>query len=170
MQQTMKNLKLGFKTTIFTIAILFLFTNCSESAKRDIYFVLDMAGVLIPSETRIDLPLENEQTNEVFSFQDYCKEEYDSIFLVYPYFNTENEDFRNLKMSNRLRRKCDNSTMFDTFSTLLFIKDGEVIVFSEIGFDKIHLTPPGIPEDIYIFPFEQKFILDENRHVHIYEE
>lgn len=26
---------------------------------------------------------------EPFSFADYCEEEYDSIFLVYPYFNTE---------------------------------------------------------------------------------
>ncbi|MBR4849106.1 MAG: hypothetical protein IKV07_07130 [Bacteroidaceae bacterium] len=83
----MGNLKLDFRIIIFAFAILL--TSCSEDTKRDIYFVLDMAGVLVPSETRIDLPLKNEQTEEVFSFQDYCKEEYDSMFLVYPYFNIE---------------------------------------------------------------------------------
>ena len=108
-------LKLDFRIIIFTFAILL--TSCSEDTKRDIYFVLDMAGVLVPSETRIDLPLKNEQTEEVFSFQDYCKEEYDSMFLVYPYFNIEKKDFLNLKMSNKLRRKCDNNTNFDSFST-----------------------------------------------------
>ena len=87
----MGNLKLDFRIIIFAFAILL--TSCSEDTKRDIYFVLDMAGVLVPSETRIDLPLKNEQTEEVFSFQDYCKKEYDSMFLVYPYFNIEKKTF-----------------------------------------------------------------------------
>ena len=136
----MENLKLDFRIIIFAFAILF--TSCSENTKRDIYFVLDMAGVLIPSETRIDLPLKNEQTEEVFSFQEYCKEEYDSIFLVYPYFNTEREDFLNLRMSDILRRKCDNNTNFDSREV----------------------------EEHYIFPIGQKFIMDKERNIHIYNE
>ena len=163
----MGNLKSGFRSIIFAFAILFI--SCSEDTKRNIYFALDMAGVLIPSETRIDLPLKNEQTEEVFSFQDYCNDKYDSIFLVYPYFNTEKEDFVNLKMSDKLRRVCNSNSNFDSFSTLLFINDGEVNAFSEISFGKIRLTAPEIPENKYIFPFKQKFILDENRYVHIYE-
>ena len=163
----MGNLKLDFRIIIFAFAILL--TSCSEDTKRDIYFVLDMAGVLVPSETRIDLPLKNEQTEEVFSFQDYCKEEYDSIFLVYPYFNIEKKDFLNLKMSNKLRRKCDNNTNFDSFSTLLFISKGTVKAFSEIEAVDADFDSSEI-EVHYIFHINQKFILDKERNVHIYKE
>ena len=165
----MENLKSGFKITIITFAILFVFTNCSESTKRDVYFVLDMAGILIPSETRINLPLNMEQTEKVFSFQNYCKEEYDSIFVVYSYFNTEREDFLNLKMSNILRRKCDNNTMFDSFSTLLFIKNGKVEAYSEIKCVDADFDSREV-EKHYIFPNDQKFIMDKERKIHIYNE
>ncbi|MBQ8694807.1 MAG: hypothetical protein IJ513_04105 [Bacteroidaceae bacterium] len=123
-----------------------------------------------PAEPMLELQLEGQMIGEPFSFADYCEEEYDSIFLVYPYFNTEKESFVNLKMSDKLRRVCNSNSNFDSFSTLLFINDGEVNAFSEINFGKIRLTAPEIPENKYIFPFEQKFILDENRYVHIYEE
>lgn len=123
-----------------------------------------------PSEPMLELQLERQMIGEPFSFADYCEEEYDSIFLVYPYFNTEKESFVNLKMSDKLRRVCNSNSNFDSFSTLLFINDGEVNAFSEISSGKIRLTAPEIPENKYIFPFKQKFILDENRYVHIYEE
>ena len=123
-----------------------------------------------PAEPMLELQLEKQAIEEPFSFADYCEEEYDSIFLVYPYFNTEREDFANLKMSGKLRKVCNSNSNFDSFSTLLFINDGEVNAFSEISFGKIRLTAPEIPENKYIFPFKQKFILDENRYVHIYEE
>ena len=123
-----------------------------------------------PAEPMLELQLERQMIGEPFSFADYCEEEYDSIFLVYPYFNIEKEDFVNLKMSDKLRRVCNSNSNFDSFSTLLFINDGEVNAFSEISFGKIRLTAPEIPENKYIFPFKQKFILDENRYVHIYEE
>ena len=123
-----------------------------------------------PAEPMLELQLEKQAIEEPFSFADYCEEEYDSIFLVYPYFNTEREDFANLKMSGKLRKVCNSNSNFDSFSTLLFINDGEVNAFSEISFGKIRLTAPEIPENKYIFPFKQKFILDENRYVHIFEE
>ena len=123
-----------------------------------------------PAEPMLELQLEKQAIEEPFSFADYCEEEYDSIFLVYPYFNTEREDFANLKMSGKLRKVCNSNSNFDSFSTLLFINDGEVNAFSEISFGKIRLTAPEIPENKYIFPFKQKFILDENRYAHIYEE
>lgn len=123
-----------------------------------------------PSEPKLELQLEKQTIGEVFTFPDYCEEEYDSIFLVYPYFNTEKEDFVNLKMSNSLRGICNANVSFDSFSTLLFIYNGEVKAFSEIGVEQIRLTPPEIPENRYIFPFKQKFILDKDRYVHIYEE
>ena len=165
----MEYLKSGFKITIITFAILFIFTNCSESTKRDVYFVLDMAGILIPDETRINLPLNMEQTEKVFSFQDYCKEEYDSIFVVYPYFNTDREVFANTKMSNILRRKCDNNTMFDSFFTILFIKNGKVEAYSEINCVDADFASTEL-EKHYIFPINQKFIMDKERKIHIYNE
>ena len=165
MQQTMGNLKLGFKIIIPALVITFSLTSCNEIIR-----VMDILGMIPPSEPKLELNLEKQAIGEPFSFADYCKEEYDSIFLVYPYFNTEKEDFVNLKMSDKLRRVCNSNSNFDSFSTLLFINDGEVNAFSEISFGKIRLTPPEIPENRYIFPFKQKFILDKDRYVHIYEE
>ena len=161
----MGNLKLGFKIIIPALVITFSLTSCNEIIR-----VMDILGMIPPSEPKLELQLERQMIGEPFSFADYCEEEYDSIFLVYPYFNTEKEDFVNLKMSDKLRRVCNSNSNFDSFSTLLFINDGEVNAFSEIIFGEILFTPPEIPENKYIFPFKQKFILDENRYVHIYEE
>ena len=161
----MGNLKLGFKIIIPALVITFSLTSFKEIIR-----VMEILGMIPPSEPKLELQLERQMIGEPFSFADYCEEEYDSIFLVYPYFNTEKEDFVNLKMSDKLRRVCNSNSNFDSFSTLLFINDGEVNAFSEISFGKIRLTAPEIPENKYIFPFKQKFILDENRYVHIYEE
>ena len=165
MQQTMENLKSGFKTIIITFAISLSLTGCTK-----IINVLDILGMIPPREQELELQLEKQAIEKPFTFADYCKEEYDSIFLVYPYFNTEREDFVNLKMSNSLRGICNANVSFDSFSTLLFIYNGEVKAFSEIGVEQIRLTPPEIPENKYIFTFKQKFILDKDRYVHIYEE
>ena len=161
----MGNLKLGFKIIIPALVITFSLTSCNEIIR-----VMNILGMIPPSEPKLELQLEKQAIGEPFSFADYCKEEYDSIFLVYPYFNIEKEDFVNLKMSDKLRRVCNSNSNFDSFSTLLFINDGEVNAFSEISFGEIRLTPPEIPENRYIFPFKQKFILDKDRYVHIYEE
>lgn len=161
----MKHYKLGFKIIIPALVITFSLTSCNEIIR-----VMDILGMIPPSEPKLELQLERQMIGEPFSFADYCKEEYDSIFLVYPYFNIEKEDFVNLKMSDKLRRVCNSNSNFDSFSTLLFINDGEVNAFSEISFGEIRFTTPEIPENKYIFPFEQKFILDKDRYVHIYEE
>ena len=166
---TTVNLKLGYRIYFLAFAMLLLFTGCNESTKRDIYFVLDAAGVLIPREAKIDLPLEKQKTEEAFSFQDYCKEEYDTIFILYPYFNTEKDDFINLKMSDILRRKCDNNTFFDSFSTLLFINNGIVEAYSIIEITDADFESQEV-EEHYIFPIDQKFIMDKKRNVHIYNE
>ena len=117
----------------------------------------------------LEFQLEKQAIGEPFSFADYCKEEYDSIFIVYSYFNTEREDFLNLKMSNILRRKCDNNTMFDSFSTLLFIKNGKVEAYSEIQCVNADFDSREV-EKHYIFPIDQKFIMDKERNIHLYKE
>ena len=147
----MEGLKFLNKITVFTVS-MFLFIGCH------------------PTEVELELQLEKQAIEEPFTFADYCKKEYDTIFLVYPYFNTEREDFVNLKMSDRLRRKCDKKTMFDSLSTILFISNNRVEAYSIVEVDKIRITPPEIPENRYIFPFKQKFILDKDRYVHIYED
>ena len=147
----MEGLKFLNKIAVFTVSV-FLFIGCH------------------PREVELELQLEKQQVGIPFSFADFCNEEYDTIFLVYPYFNTEREDFINLKMSDRLRRKCDKKTMFDSLSTILFISNNRVEAYSVVEVNKIRITPPEIPENKYIYPFEQKFILDGNRYVYIYEE
>ena len=147
----MEDLKFLNRIVILTVS-MFLFICCH------------------PREVELELQLEKQAIEEPFTFADYCKKEYNTIFLVYPYFNTEREDFVNLKMSDRLRRKCDKKTMFDSLSTILFISNNRVKAYSIVEVDKIRITPPEIPENRYIFPFKQKFILDKDRYVHIYEE
>jgi hypothetical protein len=73
-------------------------------------------------------------------------------------------------MSDVLRRKCDNNTMFDSFSTLLFINNGTVKAYSVVEVDKARITPLKISEETFIFSFKQKFTLDKNRYIQLYEE
>ena len=164
MQQTMGNLKSGFNTIIIALAITISLIGCTKLIN-----VLDVLGVIPPSEPKLELQLEKQAIGEPFSFADYCKEEYDSIFLVYPYFNTEKEDFVNLKMSDKLRRVCNSNSNFDSFSTLLFISKGTVKAFSEIEAVDADFDSREI-EEHYIFPIDQKFIMNKERNIHIYKE
>ncbi len=160
----MENLKPGFKTIIITLAITFSLTGCTQ-----IINVLDFIGVIPPWEQMLELQLERQAIEEPFTFADYCKEEYDSIFLVYPYFNTERENFVNLKMSDRLRGICNANINFDHFSTILFIKNGKVEAYSEIQCVDADFDSREV-EKHYIFPIDQKFIMDKERKIHIYNE
>ena len=160
----MEHYKLDFKRLFLILITALLFTSCNK-----IINILNTFGIIPPQEQMLELQLERQAIEEPFTFADYCKEEYDSIFLVYPYFNIEKEDFVNLKMSDILRRKCDNNTMFDSFSTLLFIKNGKVEAYSEIKCVDADFDSREV-EKHYIFPFQQKFIMDKERKIHIYNE
>ena len=158
----MENLKSGFKTIIITLAITFSLTGCTQ-----IINVLDFIGVTPPWEHKLEFQLGKQAIEEPFTFADYCKEEYDSIFLVYPYFNTERTDYTTLKMSKKLRRLCNSNINFDTLSTLLFIKNGKVEAYSEIKCIDADFASREV-EKHYIFPFDQKFIMDKGRNIHVY--
>ena len=160
----MEHYKLDFKRLFLILITALLFTSCNK-----IINILNTFGIIPPQEQMLELQLERQAIEEPFTFADYCKEEYDSIFVVYSYFNTEREDFLNLKMSNILRRKCDNNTMFDSFSTLLFIKNGKVEAYSEIKCVDADFDSREV-EKHYTFPIDQKFIMDKERIIHIYDE
>ena len=151
MQQTMENLKFLNRIVVLTIGIL-LFTGCGEI------------------EPKLELQLEEQGIGQVFSIADYCNEDYDSIYILYPYTNTEKKSFKNLKMSNSLRGICSANVSFDSFSTLLFINNGYVKAYSEIKNSSARFTTRNMPNDINLFPIEQHFILDNERCVHIYNE
>jgi hypothetical protein len=150
MQQTMENYTLLNKILTLAFATL-LFIGCE------------------PNEDKLEFNLEKQQVEKVFSFQDYCKEEYDSIFLVYPYFNTVHIDYTSLKMSNSLRGICNANINFDHFSTILFIKNGKVEAYSEIKCVDADFDSREV-EKHYIFPIDQKFIMDKERNIHICNE
>ena len=57
----MEGLKFLNKITVFTVS-MFLFIGCH------------------PREVELELQLEKQAIEEPFTFADYCKEEYDSIF------------------------------------------------------------------------------------------
>ena len=158
----MENLKSGFKTIIITLAITFSLTGCTQ-----IINVLDFIGVIPPWEHKLELQVGKQAIEEAFTFADYCKEKYDSIFLVYPYFNTERTDYTTLKMSKKLRRICNSNINFDTLSTLLFIKNGKVEAYSEIKRIDADFASREV-EKHYIFPFDQKFIMDKERNIYVY--
>ena len=160
----MGNLKLGFKIIIPALVITFSLTSCNEIIR-----VMDILGMIPPSEQKLELQLEKQAIGEPFSFADYCKKEYDTIFWVYPYFNTERENFVNLKMSDRLRGICNANINFDHFSTILFIKNGKVEAYSEIQCVDADFDSREV-EKHYIFPIDQKFIMDNERKIHIYNE
>ena len=146
----MEGLKFLNKITVFTVS-MFLFIGCH------------------PREVELELQLEKQAIEEPFTFADYCKKEYDTIYLLYTYFNTERENFVNLKMSDRLRGICNANINFDHFSTILFIKNGKVEAYSEIQCVDADFDSREV-EKHYIFPIDQKFIMDKGRNIHIYNE
>lgn len=146
------------------LAITISLTGCTKLIN-----VLDALGVIPLKVQKLELQLEKQVIDKPFSFADYCKEEYDSIFLVYPYFNTKREDFINLKMSDKQRGICESNACSDSFSTLLFINNGIVKVYSIIATADANFAARKI-EKHYIFPFQQKFIMDKERSIHLYKE
>lgn len=150
---------LNFKVSTLCFVIALSFTSCTK-----IITILDIFGIIPPREAEIHLSLEEQQARTPFTIADYCKEEYDSIFLVYPYFNTEREDFASLTMSKQLKNICESNINFDTFYTLLFIKGDKVKAYSEV--ERINADfVTRESEKHYIFPFNQEFIMDEYRDV-----
>ena len=162
MRLIMGNLKSGFKKLILTLVITFTLTSCNEIIKA-----INILGINPPREAELELQLERLAIGEPFSFADYCKEEYDTLFLVYPYFNTERADFERLRMSNSLTNTCYANSSFDSLSTLLFINDGVVKAYSVIKTVDADFEPSEV-EEHYIFPISQRFIMDKGRTVHIY--
>ena len=158
----MGNLKSGFKKLLLTLVITFTLTSCNEIIKA-----ISILGIIPPREAELELQLERLAIGEPFSFADYCKEEYDTLFLVYPYFNTERADFERLRMSNSLTNTCYANSSFDSLSTLLFINDGVVKAYSVIKTVDADFEPSEV-EEHYIFPISQRFIMDKGRTVHIY--
>ena len=59
--------------------------------------------------------------------------------------------------------------MFDSFFTILFIKNGKVEAYSEIKCVDADFASREV-EKHYIFPINQKFIMDKERKIHIYDE
>lgn len=158
----MGNLKSGFKKLLLTLVITFTLTSCNEIIKA-----INILGIIPPREAELELQLERLAIGEPFSFADYCKEEYDTLFLVYPYFNTERADFERLRMSNSLTNTCYANSSFDSLSTLLFINDGVVKAYSVIKTVDADFEPSEV-EEHYIFPISQRFIMDKGRTIHIY--
>ena len=158
----MENLKSGFKKLLLTLVITFTLTSCNEIIKA-----INILGIIPPREAELELQLERLAIGEPFSFADYCKEEYDTLFLVYPYFNTERADFERLRMSNSLTNTCYANSSFDSLSTLLFINEGVVKAYSVIKTVDADFEPSEV-EEHYIFPISQRFIMDKGRTVHIY--
>lgn len=122
-----------------------------------------------PSEPMLELPLEKQAIEEAFSFADYCEEEYDSMYLIHPYDDEDVIWSLPYKMSQELREEI-SYTLDDTFVRIVFIDNDTVKAYTEIGNWGAYFATAEITNHGPKFSFEQKFILDKNRYVHIYEE
>ena len=122
-----------------------------------------------PPEPQLELKLENQPVEQVFSFADYCEEKYDSIYLIHPYDDEEEIYSLPYKMSQRLRDKC-SYTMADTYVRILFINKGIVKAYSEIGCTDVYFPSNKFFANKNLLPFNQLLILDKDRKVHLYSE
>ena len=150
MQRTMGNY-ICLNNVIITILTTLLFISCK------------------PSEPMLELPLEKQAIEEAFSFADYCEEEYDSMYLINPYDDEDVIWSLPYKMSQELREEI-SYTLDDTFVRIVFIDNDTVKAYTEIGNRSAYFATAEITNHGPKFSFEQKFILDKNRYVHIYEE
>lgn len=150
MQRTMGNY-ICLNNVIITILTTLLFISCK------------------PSEPMLELPLEKQAIEEAFSFADYCEEEYDSMYLINPYDDEDVIWSLPYKMSQELRKEI-SYTLDDTFVRIVFIDNDTVKAYTEIGNRSAYFATAEITNHGPKFSFEQKFILDKNRYVHIYEE
>ena len=160
----MGKLMLNFKVSTLCFVIALSFTSCTK-----IITILDIFGIIPPREQRLELQLEKQVFDKPFTFADYCKEGYDSIFLVYPYFNIEKKDFKNIRMSCRLKDICESNALSDSYSTILFINRGIVKAYSIIATANAGFNAREV-EKHYIFPIDQKFIMDKERNINIHNE
>ena len=160
----MGKLMLNFKVSTLCFVIALSFTSCTK-----IITILDIFGIIPPREQKLELQLEKQVFDKPFTFADYCKEGYDSIFLVYPYFNTEKKDLKNIRMSCRLKDICESNALSDSYSTILFINRGIVKAYSIIATANTGFNAREV-EKHYIFPIDQKFIMDKERNIHIHNE
>ena len=150
MQRTMGN-DICLNNIIITILTTLLFVCCK------------------PAEPMLELPLEKQAIEEAFSFADYCEEEYDSMYLIHPYDDEDVIWSLPYKMSQELREEI-SYTLDDTFVRIVFIDNDTVKAYTEIGNRSAYFATAEITNHGPKFSFEQKFILDKNRYVHIYEE
>ena len=121
-----------------------------------------------PSEPNLKLDFNKVVFEEPFTLERYCIEKYDSIFIVQPYFNTEKAVFANLNMSNGLESLCSINTISETISTILFIKGNKVKAYTIAEREIADFVTTEL-EKHYIFPINQKFIMDKERKIHIYD-
>ncbi|MBQ7878148.1 MAG: hypothetical protein IJ319_01645 [Bacteroidaceae bacterium] len=149
MQQIMVNSKFLNSIVIFTIGIL-LFTGCS------------------PSEPKLELQLKEQVIGEAFTFADYCENKYDSIYIIQPYDDEDVIWALPYQMSQELREEI-SFTLDDTFVRIIFIKNDTVKAYAEIGNRSAYFSTSEITNNGPKFFFEQRFILDKNRYVHIYD-
>lgn len=122
-----------------------------------------------PAEPMLEIKLEEQAIGEAFSFADYCEEEYDSMYLIHPYDDEDVIWSLPYKMSQKLREEI-SYTLNDTFVRIIFIDNDTVKAYTEIGNWSAYFSAPEIVDYGPLFPFEQKFILDKDRYVHIYKE
>lgn len=122
-----------------------------------------------PAEPMLELQLEKQAIGEAFSFADYCEKEYDSIYLIHPYDDEDVIWSLPYKMSQELREAI-SYTLDDTFVRIVFIDNDTVKAYTKIGNRSAHFSKPEITNRGPRFPFNQRFVLDEDRYVHIYNE
>ena len=120
-----------------------------------------------PTESQIELALDKQVIEKPFSLKDYSEKDFDSIFVIHPYFDTNKKVFLNLRMSKKLKSLCNVNTGSELISTILYIKNSRVEAYAIIERKNADFASIDF-EKQNLFPFDQKFIMGKERDVHIH--
>ena len=153
----MENNKQACKVFITTFLVTILFTSCNRDT------------IHLQQETELELSLKQQQAEQAFTIKEYCKGEYDSLFILSPYYYTRKQEFTSLVMPEKLRNECESAIYNEYISTILFISNGKVQGHAVVKRVDADFATDDIEEN-HLYPIEQKFIMDKERNVHTYKE
>lgn len=98
-----------------------------------VIFCVGMLLICSPTNSRrMTIPMDSVKSTDTFTISQLCQEDYDSFYVVPPYYgpNFEQSTF---KISHKMERDVINRVeMYDDVCVLLLAKDNKIQAYSEI--------------------------------------
>ncbi len=132
-------------------------------------FFLDGRVFLKDNTENLVSHLKSVPVGEEFDLSAVCYSA-DSIYIVEPYNAEFFEQNRHLEIINKAKKSIENTTLYDGYCQLLFVKDNMVISYAEIDRNIADFCDIDSCNDQHANPkFSVKTVLylDEHRKVHL---